>query len=80
MFACSVTVSPLKPFADAIMQALLKLFEAVPGGVLGQVLAVDEHHTPLDPHVKPPGDDFTAARTAASAALSAAACAVSLRK
>jgi hypothetical protein len=80
VFAVRLTVSPDKPFAAAIMQALLKLLEAEVGVVDGQLVAVDEHHTPLPPHVKVPGEVCTAARTAASAALSAAACAVSRRK
>jgi hypothetical protein len=54
--------------------------EAEVGVVDGQAVAVDEHHTPLELQVKPLGDVYAAARTAASAALSAAACAVSLRK
>jgi hypothetical protein len=54
--------------------------EADPGVVDGQLVAVVEHHTPLEPHTKPLEEVCTAARTAANAALSAVACAVSLRK
>jgi hypothetical protein len=62
------------------MQALSKVLAAVVGVVVGQLVAVDEHHTTPEPQVKLLEDACTAARTAASAAVSAAACAVSLRK
>jgi hypothetical protein len=62
------------------MQALSKVLVAAPGVVAGQAVAVDEHHTLPEPHTKLLGELYMAARTAASAALSAVACAVSRPK
>jgi hypothetical protein len=80
VFASMVTVCPDSPLAAASMQALSKLLAAEVGAVDGQAVGVVEHQTPLVPHVKLLGELCTAARTAASAALSAVACAVSRRK
>ena len=75
VLACTVTVCPDKPLAAANMQALSKLVEGDPGSEPHAVAvpAGDPHQTPLVPHVKLPGEDFMAARTAATAAPSAAA-------
>ena len=72
-----------KPLADASMQPLSKLVDAVPGAVAGQLVAVpagEPHQTLFEPHVCELADDAMAARTTADAAASAAVWAASRRK